>query len=88
LVVVVVGNEILDGVLRKQRAELLEQLGGEGFVVGQHQGGALRTFDYACNSECFAAARNTEQNLILRAIAKTAHDCVDGRGLITLWLIL
>ena len=26
--------------------------------------------------------------LILRAIAKTAHDCVDGRGLITLWLIL
>ena len=37
LVVVVVGDEVLDGVVREELAELGVELGGQRLVVGQHQ---------------------------------------------------
>ena len=39
LVVVVVGDEVLDGVVREELAELGVELGRQGLVVGDHQGG-------------------------------------------------
>ena len=45
LVVVVVGDEVLDRVVRQQLAELVGQLGGEGLVRRHHQGGALQLLD-------------------------------------------
>ena len=41
LVVVVVGDEVLDGVLREHLAELGGELRGEGPVGGEHERGAL-----------------------------------------------
>ena len=37
LVVVVIADEIVDGVAREEAAELLVELGGQRLVVGQHQ---------------------------------------------------
>ena len=39
LVVVVVGDEVVDGVVWEERFELFVELGGEGFVVGEDEGG-------------------------------------------------
>ena len=46
LVVVVVGHEILDPVAREELAELVGQLGGEGLVGRQHDGGPLESGDH------------------------------------------
>ncbi len=46
LVVVVVRDEVLDGVVRQELAELVRQLGGQGLVRGHHQGGALELLDH------------------------------------------
>ncbi len=45
LVVVVVRDEVLDGVVRQQLAELVGQLGGEGLVRRHHQRRALQPLD-------------------------------------------
>ena len=43
LVIVVVGDKVLNGVLGKQLFELAVELGRQGFVVGEHQGRTLRS---------------------------------------------
>ena len=45
LVVVEVADEVLDGVVREELAELGVQLGGQGLVVGEHQRGLLVLLD-------------------------------------------
>ena len=45
LVVVVVGDEVLDGVLGEEGVELVVELGGEGLVVREDEGRALGLFD-------------------------------------------
>ena len=37
LVIVVIGDEVLNGVLREEFPQLVAELGRQGFVVGQHQ---------------------------------------------------
>ena len=43
LVVVVVGDEVLDRVVREELAELVAELRGERLVVGDHERGPLRS---------------------------------------------
>ena len=45
LVVVVVGDEVLDGVVREEAAELLEELRRQDLVVGEDQGGPVDRLD-------------------------------------------
>jgi hypothetical protein len=87
LIVVVVRDEVFDGVLRKQGAKLLEQLRGERFVVCQDECRTLHALDDARDGKRFAATGDAEQDLILRAVVETAHDCFDGRGLIAFGLV-
>jgi len=51
LVVVIVGNEVVDGVIGEELAELPVQLGGQGFVVGDNQGGLLDVLDHVGDGE-------------------------------------
>ncbi len=46
LVVVVVGDEVLDGVVREEAAELLEELRGEDLVVREDQGRPVHRLDH------------------------------------------
>ncbi len=56
LVVVVVGDEVLNGAFREEVLELLVKLGGESFVVSKDEGRFLRFLDDVGHREGFARA--------------------------------
>ena len=69
LVVVVVGDEILHGVVGEKLPELLAQLGRQGLVVvGQHQRGALHLLDDLGHGVGLAGAGDAQQHLLLQAV--------------------
>ena len=63
LVVVVVGDEVLDRVVREERAELVAQLRRQRLVVGDHQRRALHRLDHAGHRHRLARAGRPEQRL-------------------------
>ena len=67
LVVVVVADEVLDGVLREEALELLIELRGQGLVVRHHQRRPVRARDDLRHRERLARSRDPEQHLVLIA---------------------
>ena len=65
LVVVVIGDEVLDRVVREEGLELLVELGGQGLVVGEHQRGPVHARDGRGHAEGLAAAGHAQQHLVL-----------------------
>ncbi len=63
LVVVVIGDEILDGVVGKETLELAVELRRQRLVGREDQRRALRRFDHLGHGEGFAGAGDAEQNL-------------------------
>src|SRR5262249_41900879 len=86
LVVVVVADEVMDGVARKEGPELLGELGGQRLVVGQDERRLAELGDDVAGREGFAGARRSEQYLGLLAVAEAADDLLDGLRLIAGWL--
>ena len=76
LVVVVVADEVLDGVLGQELAELVAELRREGLVVGDHQGRLLDPLDDVGHGERLARAGDAEQRLV----AVAARDACGQRG--------
>ncbi len=70
LVVVEVRDEILDGVLGEELAELAVQLGGQCLVVGQHQRGLLVPFDGPRQRGGLPGAGRSQQGLVLQPRAR------------------
>ena len=87
LVVVVVGDEVLDGVGGEEGFELVVELGGEGLVVREDEGGALDLLDDLGHGEGFAGAGDAEQDLILLAGGEAGDEFGDGAGLVALGLV-
>ena len=77
LIIVVVRNEILDGVFRKESPEFLVKLRRKCFVVRYHQRRALSRVDDTGDRESLAATGDAEQNLIPRAVIDTTHKSLD-----------
>ena len=88
LVVVVIGDKILDRVLGEERLEFLIELRRERFVVSQHKRRPLRLLDHVGDRERLAAAGDAEQNLILGPIIETANQRFDGLRLVALRCII
>ena len=63
LVVVVVGDEVLDRVVGEELAELVAELRGKRLVVGDHQRGPLHLLDHPGHREGLAGAGRPEQRL-------------------------
>jgi hypothetical protein len=63
LVVVVVGDEVLDRVVREELAELVAELSGERLVVGDHERRPLNLLDRERHRRRLARARHAEQRL-------------------------
>ena len=63
LVVVVVGDEVLDRVVREELPELVAQLGGQRLVVGDHQRGALGLLDREGHRGRLAGAGDAQERL-------------------------
>ena len=82
LVVVVVGDEVLHRVVGEELLELRAQLGGQGLVVGQHQGGPVHLGDDVCHGEGLARAGDAQQSLLLHAGVQPLHQLLDGLGLV------
>ncbi len=82
LVVVVIADEILDRVGGEKRFEFVIELGGQRFVVRQHQRGPAGFFDHLGHGVGFSGAGDAEQDLMLFAIQNAAEELIDGCGLV------
>ena len=87
LVVVVVADEIFDGVFGEEGFELVVELCGERFVVSQDQSGAVQGFDDLCHREGLAGAGDAQQDLVFVAGFDAADELVDGGGLVAAGLV-
>ena len=82
LVVIVVRDEVLDRVVRKQFLELCTQLTRQRFVVGQDQCGAICLRDDVRHREGLAGAGDTLQRLLFIALVQAVHEGGDGFRLV------
>ncbi len=82
LVVIVVADEVFDGVLREERLELVEELRGQRFIVREDDGRAVGGLDHLGHGEGFAGAGDAEQDLVAVAVVHAADELGDGLGLV------
>ena len=82
LVVVEVADEVLDGVLGEELAELGVELGGERLVVGQDQRRLVVIGDRPGERGGLARARRPEQRLVADAVGQTRAEPLDGGRLV------
>ena len=87
LVVVVVADEVLDGVAGEELLELVIELGGEGLVVGEDERGAVGLLDDLGHGEGLAGAGDAEQDLVLFAGGEAGDELFDGAGLVATGLV-
>ncbi len=87
LVVVVVGDEVFDGIIWEEGLELVVELSGEGLVVREDEGGAVELFDDLGHREGLAGAGDTEEDLVFFAGVQTGDELADGSGLVALRLV-
>ena len=83
LVVVVVGDEILHGIVREKGLELPVELGRQGLVVAEYQGRPLQLLDYVGHRECLARAGDSEQSHGVRTGVYRLADFLDGLRLVS-----
>jgi len=83
LVVVVIADEIMDGVLREKPAKLRVQLRRQRLVVAQNQRRAAEVRDHVRHREGLAGTGRSEQHLIRLPPPKTARQGRDRLGLIS-----
>jgi len=88
LIKVVIGDEVLDGIVGKKSLEFVIELGGQGLVVGHDQGGAVGGLDHFGGGVGFARPGYTEQDLMLLAIEDASGQGLDGPRLIALRLVV
>ena len=63
------------------------ELGGEGLVVGEDEGGTVELFDDLGHGEGFSGAGDAEENLVFFACVDAGDEFGDGTGLVALWLV-
>src|SRR6185437_891738 len=84
LVVVVIADEVLDGVGGEEGLELVVELRGEGLVVREDERGPLHLLDDGGHGEGFAGAGDAEQDLVLFAGGEAVDELADGARLVAL----
>ncbi len=82
LVVVVVRDEVFDGIVGKETPELAVELGGQGFVVAQDQGRFSDVPDDVGHREGLARAGDSEEGVVARALAERTGQLGDRLGLV------
>ena len=82
LVIIVIADEVLDRVIRKELFEFAVQLGGQGFVVGHHDGWALHGLNDFGNGVGLARPGYPQQGLVGQPVMNTLDQTLDGGGLI------
>ena len=88
LVVVVVGDEVLDGVVGEEVLELAVELRRQRLVRCEDQRRALRALDHLGHGEGLARAGDAEQNLAALFLIGAGDQLGDGRRLVALRRVL
>ena len=88
LVIVVVGDEVLDGVVRQHLPQLVGQLRGQCLVGGHHEGRPLQPLDQPGGGGRLAGAGGAEQHHVALPGADPPFEFVDGRGLVARRLMI
>ena len=82
LVVVVIGDKIFHRVMGEELLELGAELGRQGFVVGQDEGGAVQPLDDIRHGEGLARSGDPFQDLFPVPGLDTLHQGINGLGLV------
>src|SRR3954465_14655728 len=82
LVVVVVGDEVLDRVVGEELAELVAELRGERLVVSDHERGLLDLLDDPGHRRGLARAGRAEQRLVALTLADARGELLDRPRLV------
>jgi len=83
LVVIVIAHEILDGISGEKALELPVQLGRQGLVVGDDQGGTLNRLDELSNGKCLTRPGDAEQYLLWEIGLHSLHQPGNGPWLVS-----
>ena len=81
LVIIVIGDEILDRIVGEEALELAVELRGEDLVRREHERRALQRLDHLGHGEGLARAGDAEQHLGLLALA----DCSTSSAIACGW---
>ncbi len=87
LVIVVIGDEVFDRVVREKRLELVIELGRQRLVVRQDERRTVQVLDDLGHRKRLARAGDAQQHLVLLAIKRAASERLDSGPLIALWLV-
>ena len=68
LVIVIIGDKILNCVIGKKLPEFAAKLGCQGLIVRQNQCRLIYICDDVCHRKCFAGAGYTKQDLLIQAL--------------------
>ncbi len=82
LVVVVVADEVVDGVVGEELLEFAVELGGQRLVVRHHQRGPLLLLDDVGHGEGLAGAGHAHEHLVLGAGLEPVDQGFDGLRLV------
>ena len=82
LIVIIVGNEVFHRVFREKLPEFRTKLGGERFVVRQHQRRTVQLLDHGSHGEGLAGAGDAQQNLRRHPLLDPARQGADGLRLV------
>ena len=85
LVVVVVGNEIFDGIIGKKSLHLTIELCGKRLIGSKDERRSLDLCDDMSHGKGFTRPCNTEEYLIIRPVIYTRHQSANRVRLITSW---
>jgi len=83
LVVIIIAHEILDGIGGEKALELRVQLGRQGLVVGDDQGGTLDGLNNVSNGKCLPRPGDTEQYLVGEIRLYSLHQPGNGPWLVS-----
>jgi addiction module HigA family antidote len=82
LVVIVVGHEILDRVVREEALHLAVELGGQSLVGGQDQGRPGQRLDHVGHGEGLARTGDPQEHLVALGLGEAGDQLLDGLRLI------
>ena len=82
LIVVVVRNEVFDGVVREELAHFAVKLRGERLVGRHHDGGHPQARNDVGHGKSLARPRHAQKRLCAVPLAQSFGQLGDGRGLI------
>ncbi len=88
LVIVIVGNEIFDRVLRKELLELTIELRRQGLVRCHDDGGPLQPIDHVGNCEGLTRTRDAEQGLVGQPRLNAVNQLLDRNRLVARRLVV